>query len=136
MLIVAVSLLSSPVAQLQQSTLMRASPRIPDRPPSSIQAQDRKTYTPRADKDYDPETGTLTIKLELPGVEKKDVKLFLFTARYNRVRQLKVWGTAAPAFPVPKLELSKLYPGSYARERKFGEFVRLFSVPPDTKVRF
>lgn len=102
-----------------------------------LQVQDRiKTYIPRADTDYDPETGTLTIMLELPGVEKKDVKLSLLTARHSRVRQLKVCGTAAPAFPtLPNGELLRHYPGSCARERKFGEFVRLFSVPHDLKVR-
>ncbi|KXN80945.1 hypothetical protein AN958_06575 [Leucoagaricus sp. SymC.cos] len=129
------SVAGSPVTQLQQSTLLHASPQIPDNPPASIQPQ-RKKYVIRTDTHYDPETGILVVMLELPGVEKKDVKLTLSTSRHNRIRQLKVWGVSDPALPVPTADVLSHFPDSCARERRFGEFSRTFSVPPDLKFSF
>ncbi|KAF9443546.1 hypothetical protein P691DRAFT_679320 [Macrolepiota fuliginosa MF-IS2] len=98
-----------------------------------MQQSAHKTYSARTDTHYDPERGVLTAILELPGVEKKDMKLSLLTLRHNRVRQLKVWGTLTPTLPLPSAEGMKQYPGAYLRERKFGEFSRTFTVPSDLK---
>lgn len=126
------SVAGSPLAQLQQSALMHASPLIPDNPPSSAQLQHKK-YIIRADTHYEPDTGVLLVLLELPGVDKKDVKLSLVTSRHNRIRHLKVWGILNQTLPAPSAEVLRLYPESCARERKFGEFSRTFAVPPDLK---
>lgn len=89
----------------------------------------------RADTNYEPETGTLTAMLELPGVDRKDVKVSLTTSRHNRVRLLKVYGILDPTLPLPNTEIAKLFPDSCTRERKFGEFTRTFAVPANLKVR-
>lgn len=98
-----------------------------------IQSQ-RQKYTIRTDTHYEPERGILLVNLELPGVDKKDVKLSLTTSRHNRIRQLRVWGVLDPTFPVPSAEILRLFPESCARERRFGEFSRTFAVPSDLKV--
>ncbi|KAJ3573078.1 hypothetical protein NP233_g2666 [Leucocoprinus birnbaumii] len=127
------SVAGSPVVQLQQSTLMHASPLIPDTPQPAVPLFERKKYIIRADTHYEPEKGVQHILLELPGVQKKDVKLSLVTVRHSRARQLKVSGISDSTLPAPSADVMRLFPESCTRERKFGEFSRTFTVPPDLK---
>jgi HSP20 family molecular chaperone IbpA len=71
--------------------------------------------------------------LELPGVKKADVRVTLSNCCYNGVRQITVCGHTRPVFPAPPAG----GPGGdlTVRERKFGEFIRTFAVPPGIKVR-
>jgi len=96
--------------------------------------QHKKKYLIRADTHFEPHTGIYLIVLELPGVDKKDIKISLVTARHNRIRYLKVRGILESPLPVPTAEALSLYPELCKRERKFGEFSRTFVVPPDLKV--
>lgn len=73
--------------------------------------------------------------LELPGVDRRDVRVTLTTNRCTRVRYLNVQGIVDPVLPPPKLENVTLYPEMVIRERKFGEFSREFVVPAHLKVR-
>jgi len=94
----------------------------------------KKKYLIRADTHFEPHTGIYLIVLELPGVDKKDMKISLVTAQHNRIRYLKVWGVLESLLPVPTAEALSLYPELFKRERKFGEFSRTFAVPPDLTV--
>jgi len=96
--------------------------------------QYKKKYLIRADTHFKPHTGIYLIVLELPGVDKKDIKISLVTARHNRIRYLKVWGVLESLLPVPTAEALSLYPELFKKERKFGEFSRTFVVPPDLNV--
>ncbi|OCH91278.1 hypothetical protein OBBRIDRAFT_701163, partial [Obba rivulosa] len=86
-----------------------------------------RRYGIRADIFYDRTAQTLTALLELPGVQRADVRLRLLRCPHTRVRVLLVEGTArAPAAPAA---------GHAARERRYGEFMRVILVPPETQTQ-
>ena len=123
------------LAQLQSQRLpLQNSSTSPLSASLQTQQQQYKKYLIRADTHFEPNTGIFLIILELPGVDKKDVKLSLMTSRHNRIRYLKVWGVLDSLLPVPTAEVLRLYPELCRRERKFGEFSRMFVVPPDLNV--
>lgn len=126
------SVASITLAQLQSQRLpLQNSSTSPLSASLQTQQQQYKKYLIRADTHFEPNTGIFLIILELPGVDKKDVKLSLMTSRHNRIRYLKVWGVLDSLLPVPTAEVLRLYPELCRRERKFGEFSRMFVVPPD-----
>jgi HSP20 family molecular chaperone IbpA len=123
------------IQQTQQQYV--PTPRRQEQPQPQQQAQQpqRRKYIIRTDGNYQPETGILTLMLELPGVDRRDVRVTLATNRCTRVRYLKVYGVVDPVLPPPKGEDMDMYPETVIRERKFGEFSRSFVVPAHLKVR-
>ncbi|KAG6853385.1 hypothetical protein C0991_004846 [Blastosporella zonata] len=98
----------------------------------------RRKWMLRTDSWFDPEAKKLRVMLEVPGVSKSDVRVTLSTCPWNRVKQITVTGVVRPVFPSVsaaesadgmRLEFTTI------RERKFGEFERMFAVPAETNVR-
>ncbi|KII91310.1 hypothetical protein PLICRDRAFT_105032 [Plicaturopsis crispa FD-325 SS-3] len=92
--------------------------------PGPFPAAESRRFGIRSDIHYDAEKQLLTVMLELPGLQKSDMKISLSTCIYNRVRHVQVSGVSKPVFPED---------GYAVRERKFGMFSRSFVVPSDTK---
>ncbi|KAK7035936.1 hypothetical protein R3P38DRAFT_2909803 [Favolaschia claudopus] len=105
-----------------------STPFVPSRPPHAPPAAtpDRQ-YFIRVDTQYDPATFTLTAMLELPGLQKSDLRVVLATTLHNHVRHVTVTGRSRPSFTDPPT-------ASILRERKHGLFTRTLPVPPETKV--
>lgn len=97
--------------------------------PSPTNMHQTSRFSIRADVSYDTNHKVLTAALELPGVRRQDVNITLGTCLYNGVRQICISGRTVPASSM----LGNIRP---VRERKFGEYSRIFAVPMDTKVRF
>ncbi|KAK7024047.1 hypothetical protein R3P38DRAFT_2956269 [Favolaschia claudopus] len=102
-----------------------STPFVPPRPPQAPPAE--RQYFIRVDTQYDPATFTLTAMLELPGLQRSDLRVVLATTLHNHVRHVTVTGRSRPPFTDSPT-------ASILRERKYGLFTRTFHVPPETKV--
>ncbi len=87
----------------------------------------------RADAQYEYTTGMWHIIMELPGVKKSDINIELWTNLHSHNRQVTVSGISRPAFPAPNTE-QDLNAQMNKRERRYGDFLRSWSVPPNTQV--
>ncbi|KAH8823612.1 hypothetical protein DL96DRAFT_1468712 [Flagelloscypha sp. PMI_526] len=123
--------LQSPPPIPSTSTLLH--PHAPTPPPPQqlpILPVPPQSQLPRllltTDIHYDQPTQTLIAMLEVPGVRSQDVQVTLSTSMYNCVRQVKVVGRSWPVLP-QRGEGTGI---PIQRERRFGEFSRIFPVHP------
>jgi HSP20 family molecular chaperone IbpA len=92
---------------------------------SSNFQQPTRNYSIRTDVHFDQVGKVLKAMLELPGVKKSDVKIVLSKCPHTRVKQITVAGISRSVFPDVEYTI---------RERKFGRFLRVLIVPPETTV--
>ena len=89
----------------------------------------------RADAQYEYTTGMWHISMELPGVKKSDINIELWTNLHSHNRLVTITGISRPAFPTIGTEATDQNAQMLnKRERRYGEFLRSWSVPPDTQV--
>jgi hypothetical protein len=123
----------APLSTAQTSVTTTPNPQAHSSSSSSTNAN---KYSIRGDVTYDTVNKILIATLELPGVRKQDLNITLGTCLYNGVRQITISGTTSPRFPVD--ENPNAYFATHlrpVRERKYGEYQRVFAVPNETKVR-
>ncbi|KAG6857046.1 hypothetical protein H0H87_010400 [Tephrocybe sp. NHM501043] len=107
----------------------------PTREREKEREEPRRKYVLRMDSWYDAEAKKLRVMLEVPGVNKADVRVTLSTCSWNRVKQITVTGVVRPVFPSVSAGESAdgmLLEFTTIRERRFGEFARTFAVPAET----
>ncbi|KAI0305191.1 hypothetical protein B0F90DRAFT_1702313 [Multifurca ochricompacta] len=121
----------SPFTAENSSGLTRMSPppAVPGTTPSQSTSPS-KVYSIRTDIHFNINTNTMTAMLELPGVKHSELSVTLATEPYTHARQITVSGRTYPPFAEPTPEDRE----RTKRERKFGEFLRRFQVPPHTQV--
>ena len=102
--------------------------RIP--PVSVTEPSAPKSYSIRGDFLWNEEDNELVVDFEMPGVKLSDVDIKLATDPYSQAKQVIVQGHSAPRLadePGKRMRLR--------RERNYGDFRRVFNVPPTTTVR-
>lgn len=100
-------------------------------PPLSIgAAQPPKTYSLRCDFLWNEEDEEIVVEYEMPGVKISDVDISLARDPYSQAAQVIVQGRSEPRLTEAAGKRMHL-----RRERAYGNFRRVFNVPPTTTVR-
>ncbi|KAI0313163.1 hypothetical protein OF83DRAFT_1065961 [Amylostereum chailletii] len=91
-----------------------------------------KQFSIRTDVHFSSISNTMTALLELPGVKKTDLNVNLIIDSFTKVKQVVVSGKTTTSFSEYGQEERDGH-SKITRERKFGDFVRRYNVPFETK---